>query len=391
MTNKKTKTAFSKTLQTWIDKFILSKEPLPIFFKRALKDAAMSQQFLGLIVRNPRENKANFLAIRSAFAKKQDFLDWFYGKNGFVTFYETYMREQMRKAQKLEDILQIIPNFAPWALEMQFGSKFKIGQIPEEFTNEKDFLALVEQISKSECLKHYAQIKSLERSYDLFVKVYPSAKKIDWFNVFERGDFLRNLLKQKCGQPFKVEQAGKQFTVEFLANPHTNKAVFKITTQNGKLFILKMLPYNFVNITSDRMRKEHENQSLRADSTYSNSLLEFYLKLNGCPHAPKICCYYYAYEVALYEAETGELFGCTADSNFPSFNAMYVKDANQLGVYVNDIWLGNFIKSSTDGQIKIIDIGHASFSNPLTPGVPGLTFAFGNLCGRDYSSADAED
>jgi hypothetical protein len=42
--------------------------------------------------------------------------------------------------------------------------------------------------------------------------------------------------------------------------------------------------------------------------------------------------------------------------------------------------------SQKDRQIKVIDTGHASFINPLTPGVPGLTFTLGNLCGQDYIS-----
>jgi len=44
--------------------------------------------------------------------------------------------------------------------------------------------------------------------------------------------------------------------------------------------------------------------------------------------------------------------------------------------------------SLKDKMVKIIDIGHATFANPLTPGVPGLTFTLGNLCGQDYISVN---
>ena len=62
---------------------------------------------------------------------------------------------------------------------------------------------------------------------------------------------------------------------------------------------------------------------------------------------------------------------------------------------MNDINTGNFLVSDRDNQVKIIDIGHATYANPLMPGVPGLTFTLGNLCGRDYISLngvlDVED
>ena len=60
----------------------------------------------------------------------------------------------------------------------------------------------------------------------------------------------------------------------------------------------------------------------------------------------------------------------------------------RLGVYVNDINTGNFLVSDRDNQVKIIDIGHATFVNPLTPEIPGMTFTLGNLCGRDYISVN---
>ena len=56
---------------------------------------------------------------------------------------------------------------------------------------------------------------------------------------------------------------------------------------------------------------------------------------------------------------------------------------NRWGIYINDVSLANFIVAP-NGILKVIDIGHASFANPMTQGIPGLTFTFGNLCGQDY-------
>ena len=91
-------------------------------------------------------------------------------------------------------------------------------------------------------------------------------------------------------------------------------------------------------------------------------MLEFYLKLNRCPHAPQILYYNYDYDTALYAEEKGEML--TFDDKpfyfheFFEFNGKMLKDANKLGVYANDINYGNFLLSAADGQLKIIDIGH---------------------------------
>ena len=132
--------------------------------------------------------------------------------------------------------------------------------------------------------------------------------------------------------------------------------------------------------------------AIRADSTYSDALLEFYLKLSGCPHAPNILYYHFNHEVALYQADEGICFHQGKNQkkylDFYSFNTKIIPDSVRLGVYVNDINPGNFLISSRDKAVKIIDIGHATFANPLTPGVPGLTFTLGNLCGQDFISVN---
>ena len=283
-------------------------------------------------------------------------------------------------------------------MEQRFGT-IKIGNIPAVFENESKFLSLVGQIHKSQAVKNFKQIKKLECVLPDFEKAFPAVKKIDWFNFSERSDFLRNLMQVKCGKPFTIKQDGKSFKVTFLCNPFSNKMVFQIQAPDKNTYIIKSAPYRFLNTRNDRVRKEHENMAIRADSTYSDALLEFYLKLNNCPHAPAILYYHFNHEVVLYEAESGKPFHTGKNArkyqDFHSFNTKVIPDAVRLGVYVNDINAGNFTVSDKDGQVKIIDIGHATYANPLMPGVPGLTFTLGNLCGRDYISLngvlDVED
>ena len=280
-----------------------------------------------------------------------------------------------------------MPNFSPWALEERFGG-IKIGSIPEDFIDENTFLEILSEILRSEAVLNYLEIKRLEGKPDELALKYPEVKKIDMFQMDERRDFLKSLLNKYCTKPFTIQKANKQYIITFLCNPFSSKIVFKIDVKKGHTYIIKTLPYNFVNISSDRTRKEHENQAIRADSPFSNAMLEFYLKLNNSPHAPSILYYNYQYEIALYEQDIGMLYTFDdkpyAMRDFFLFNKKMMKDANLLGVYINDISYGNFLIPPHNQKLKIIDIGHASYANPLTPPIPGLCISLGNLCGREY-------
>ena len=277
-----------------------------------------------------------------------------------------------------------MPNLTPWTLEQRFG-KIKMVIVPDIFGNEADFLTLIKKINTSSAVKTFKHIKKLECSLPDFQEAFPTVKKIDWFNFSEKSDFLRDLLQKKCGKPFQIKQNGKTYQITFLCNPFSSKMVFEIKINRKGTYILKESPYQFLNTKNDRVRKEHENMAIRADSTYSNAILEFYLKLNNCPHVSDILYYNFNHEVVLYQAEKGNFITDTLP-DFHNFHKKFVPDLARLGIYINDINNGNFMISKKDGQIKVIDTGHASFINPLTPGVPGLTFTLGNLCGQDYIS-----
>lgn len=351
--------------------------------------------FLDLITSNLRQTKEVYRYITGAFPNTSRKNNWY---EVYLKHYVSHMNGIFKKAKTIEDILRFLPNLSPWTLEQRFGT-IKIGSVPDIFGTETKFLSFVGQINKSQAVKNFKKIKKLECSLPDFEAAFPAVKKIDWFNISDRSDFLKNLMQVKCGKAFTIKQDGKSFKVTFLCNPFSSKMVFQIQTPNKTTYILKAAPYRFLNTRNDRVRKEHENMAIRADSTYSDALLEFYLKLNACPHAPAILYYHFAHEVALYEAESGSPFHSGKNTkkymDFYSFNSKVIPDAVRLGIYVNDINTGNFLVSDKDGQVKIIDIGHATYANPLMPGVPGLTFTLGNLCGRDYISLngvlDVED
>ena len=379
--------------------FVLSqqaeKETLKSALMRILRSKELRTSFVDIVLQNPRDNKPAYRFFHDAFSSLSDRHKW---RNIYNKTYTEHVNNLFRNADKIETLVKMFPNFSPWALEQRF-SDVKIGSVPDVFVSETQFLSFVSQINKSSAVRTFKQIKKFECSLPEFEKAFPAVKKIDWFDFSKRSDFLRNLLKEKCAKPFTLKLDGKKFKVCFLCNPFSSKMVFLITTPTKEEFILKETPYTFLNVRNDRIRKEHENMAIRADSTYSDALLEFYLKLNDCEHSPDILYYNFKHEITLYKAESGKPFHVDENKkkylDFYSFNTKVVPDSTRLGVYMNDINEGNFIVSDVDAKVKIIDVGHATFANPLTPGVPGLTFTLGNLCGQDYISIygilDVED
>ncbi|MBP5160970.1 MAG: hypothetical protein ILP11_02865 [Alphaproteobacteria bacterium] len=366
----------------------LSGETDKSFFMRVVSRPKLCEDFLKIIFQNPRDNRAVFKAVRALFktsAEKLRFL------NKYNEVYGKYFSKVWKKAKAPEDVVKLRPNLTPWALEGKFGD-FSLGTVPKEFGSTADFYAFVHAVRNSSAMKNYKQIKRLEAHPKELKATYAAFRKIDFGSIGQKKKALTEVLLQKCGRPFKVTMAGRVFQVRFLCNPFSHKAVFSVATTEGKKYILKMLPYNFVKVTSDRVRKEHENMALRGDSTYADALLEFYLKLNQCPHAPLICFYNFKQEVALYEVAKST--PCVLKNKKADVRAMYdfnvkrVADANALGVYINDVVADNFVQTARG--VKIIDIGHASFYMPLMPDVPGLTCHLGNLCGKDLFSLLAE-
>ncbi len=381
------KVSFSKGLQKLITKNKKNRESNCSFLQRMIKTKTLYEPFLDYILEHPRENKRNFSAICNCFKTGKQASAWFLNYGGFGYTYGKYLLKKWEEAQKPEDVIKWMPNFSPWALEERFG-EIKIGSIPKDFTNEATFLEILNDILKSEAVSNYLEIKRLEGKPEEFASKYPEIKKIDMFQMDERRDFIKKLLSKYCMKPFIIQKMDKEYVITFLCNPFSSKIVFKIEVKGSQTYIVKTLPYNIVNISSDRTRKEHENQAIRADSPFSNAMLEFYLKLNKSPHAPNILYYNYQYETALYEENKGSFYSFDdkpyAMRDFLHFNKKMMKDANLLGVYINDISYGNFLMPSDSKTLKIIDIGHASYANPLTPPVPGLCITLGNLCGREY-------
>ena len=371
----------------WISDEQQNTETMADTLTRIVHNPTKMKAWLDLVITNPRDNKPAWRAITQSFptvAKKRAWIE------SYRASYTDYMNAYFTHITKIEDIVRVFPNLTPWTLEQRFGT-IRIGTVPTIFADTAGFESLLKQINVSKVVKTFKKIKKLECHLPDFQTAFPAVKKIDWFDFGARSAFLKELITAKCGRAFTVRVGDHKFQVRFLCNPFSSKMVFQIKAENEN-YILKTAPYQFLSVHNDRVRKEHENMAIRADSTYSDALLEFYLKLNNCPNAPDILYYHFNREAALYRMETGKPFHTGINQNkyldFYSFNTRVIPDATRLGIYVNDIHRDNFLVSDTDHQVKIIDIGHASYCNPMTPGIPGMTFTLGKLCGRDYISCD---
>lgn len=365
--------------KSWISTRRQKKETIGQCLTRIVKSKTTAFDLLEYITHNPRQNKANFRIIMKAFPQNETRKKWF---KAYTKQYELFMHDKWNRAKRIEDVLVLIPNFSPWALHDRFGS-IQIGTIPSEFQDQDSYLIFLDKVYNSPVMQKYRQFKSLECDLKNLVKVYPAVKKIDWFNLTKRRQFLSGLLAKIIGHPFIIRNNKHRYQVRYLCNPFSPKIVFQIKSDTKQTYILKMSAHQYGLIDCDSKRKEIENQAIRADSPYSNALMEFYLKLNNCPHAPDILYYTDKYEAVLYKEQKGKPFTPKTKPDFVITNNKYLKDANRLGIYVNDVSPLNFIWDKSH-KLKIIDIGHATFANPLTQGIPGLTFTFGNLCGQDY-------
>ena len=371
-------TKLPSELSKWVRLKIRKNETQRAFFERVVDDQKLSQNFVDFITKNPRLNKAIYRALSTIISPKK----WPVWQKKYSEAYNAFVHQKWDKAKRVEDVLKMIPNFSPWALKDRFGV-IRLGKVPTDFGGEKTYIQFLNKLRSSKVIQEYKRIKSLENNLKEFAKFYPDIKKINWYNMDQKTRFLSKLLHQVTAKPFVVQNAHHKYQVRFLCNPFSCKMVFEVQVDSKK-FILKMAVNPVLDISSDDKRKEAENQAIRADSPYSNALMEFYLKLNKCPHVCDIQYYTSAYEAVLYGEEKGIPFISPHKKwDFYELNNKLLKDMNRLGIYINDVSMANFIVAP-NGVLKVIDIGHASFANPMTQGIPGFTFTFGNLCGQDY-------
>lgn len=376
----------SRQLENFIAKNNPEKQPLSVFLKRLFKMEKRKRfRFMDILFKEKLSMNENAAAFYTAFENKDDFIGWYYS---YLDLYADWFKEQAKKKDILK-CLEIIPSLTPWFFEKKCPQK-EIGSIPTCLGSKETFLNLLDRILESDAITHFKKIKDLEITSpsEILSSKQKKGQKAD--DLIEKTKVLRKLLKEKMDHRFKITVADKTFIIQPLFNPLSNKVVLRIITAGRKKFILKISHANDKIILNDHQRKNHENQLIRADSPYSNAIVDFYLKLNGCPMSANILYYNFVYDAVLYEEFDGKAYHFPDKKhiyrNLLEFNKQVSTPLSQLGIYINDLREENFRIDKKTGSPKLIDSGHITYAQPLNPGMPEYTFTLGNLCGRDCIS-----
>lgn len=338
---------------------------------------------LSVILQDLRTSQSDLRYIFKTFETNEHAIDWYYSEHGYLNNYSRYFHQIMGSCQQPIEIVRYLPILAPWSYARNFTST-EMGKVPESFADKQQLIRLVKKIIHSKALKKLKQIKDYDHNTKKFHKEHPEHKDANFGCFFEKSRILKKLISSSIKKQITFKLVGRDYWVEPMCNPFTNKIVFKIgSVADDLVFILKISPYNIEHIQTDHAAKTKENQMLRGDSPYLNAMVDFYLKLNHCEHAANIVYYNYEYDFVLYAADEGNEtdFDDATCRHLYQFNRQHLSDANKLGIYMNDINNGNFLKTNR-GRLVIIDSGHVSYCNPANPGVPGATTNLSNLCGR---------
>jgi len=376
----------SRQLENFIVRNNPEKQPLSAFLKRLPKMEKRKRfRFMDILFKEKLFMNENAVAFCKAFENKSDFIGWYYA---YLDLYAAWFKEQVKKKDILK-CLEIIPSLTPWFFEKKCPQK-EIGAVPACLGKKENFLTLLDRILESESINNYKKIKDLEITAptEILSSKQKKGQKVD--DLIEKTKVLKKLLKEKMEHSFKITVVGKTFTIQPLFNPLSNKVVLRIVSPDKKKFILKISHTNEKIILNDTQRKNHENQLIRADSPYSNAVIDFYLKQNGCPMGTNVLYYNFVYDAVLYEEVDGKTYHFPDKKhiyrNVLEFNRHVATPLSRLGIYINDLREENFRIDKKTGDLKLIDAGHITYAQLLNPGMPEYTFTLGNLCGRDCVS-----
>ncbi len=376
--------AFSPAVEAFLKKNNKAEDPLDVFLRVLLRDKKKAFKFIELLMDDKLSQNDNAVAIEESFKTREDFLLWYY--NYYMDFYPLWFRYKWDKGD-IEDCVKMLPTITPWAFEDKSPTK-DIGEIPKDFGTKEDFLNLIDKLVESQAVTDFRRIKDMEvHEPDSLLSDKQKNQKRNVDNLAEKTKVVKRLLKEQMAHDFIVEVNTKKFRIHPLFNPVSNKIVVRVQTPNRHKYIIKFSQDNIKQIQTDAMRKSHENQLIRADSPYSNAMLDFYLKLNNCPMAPQILYYNFVYDVVLYRETNATTFRFPnrkhTYKNPVDFNKNIVPAISKLGVYINDIRDSNFLQCKSPRTPQLIDAGHVTYANILNPGLPGYVMNIGNLCGKD--------
>ena len=348
-------------------------------FLTAILKASKKQrlQFIDDLMRDKSKLNGCLEQFMSSFAARRDFCNWYYD---YLLVYSEWFRHKFESGN-VKDVLAMIPCISPWAFEGKCQAR-EMGELPQVLGKRKDFQKFCKDLLNSRAFKAFAKVKDMELQESL-QKEKNHKKDL----LLAKQKKVTALLQENMGKDFSLKCGKCNLLIQPMFNPFSNKVVLRLTAGNGDKYILKISPYNNPKITTDKERKAHENQLIRADSPYSNACVDFYLKYNNCAAAANILYYDFIYDAVLYKEDDCKAYHypnrAKVCRDVIEFNLSELKGVTDLGLYLNDVREENLLVDKKTGEIKLIDSGHMSYISPLNPGCPGYTYTMGNLCGRE--------
>lgn len=305
------------------------------------------------------------------------FMTWFHNDtSGYRAAYQKYYDYKFwDKTSDLNALVKQSPNLSPWALLDKTKSLRKdiiFGKPPEDFGTIKEYRQLIDKLKHSDFYNAYVKTRNLQ--------VYSSNN--DSMDAMT----IANARLKELSHPVCIKTNSKAYTVTPIIRSFSSKLIYEVANENDKTkkFILKFDPYQLKDNT-DMAVKFSENQDLRPDMPYINSMIDFYLKENKSPNAADILLYDHNTKSALYRATKGDTPTVPdkyLDNLYLFINYNKIKDIKKLGVELSDAHIKNFIEDE-NGILRLVDPGHARYSNVFRPPVPSKNIILGNISGRE--------
>ena len=365
--------------------FLKDTEATPIsvfkFLCHATSNEKTSSSVAKELSQNPRkaESIKNFLIekLGGNESGKRLFMTWYHDENnGYRKAYSDFYNDEIwNKARNMNEIIKYSPNVAPWAFPRkaeEMGVEPILGEVPEVFGSLDTYRTFVSKIKKWNTVQ---QKKMQGFSLEVNSKIKDTMKAATIINAKQR----------EMIQPFEMQVEDKTFEVKPIIQSFSAKGICMVKEKNSdKNYILKYAPYS-VRGNNDFANKFAENQALRPDMPYLDSMVDFYLKENKSPNAPGIEIFDWKTQSVLYEAIEGNdlvIPEKIKDNLYLFTNYSKISDIKKLGLNLSDVHGGNF-KENEKGNYVLIDSGHITFSNPFRPLIIGKQITLGNLCGRE--------
>ncbi len=290
-----------------------------------------SVEFIQEAISNPRESAQHLNMLKNKIGGWKNLSEWLQAPKGYQEAYNKYFSDNVKK-MNIDEMIKLSPNWHLYYLMQKSDNNLQFGKLPEEFQKLGD---------------------------------YPQF--INWITA------LRQELKQ--GTPIIKEYNNQLMEISSLKTGLSGKLPIKIKFLNSpkeKTYVIKIQQTWGV----DNHNIAKEGIAYRADSTFINAQVDYYLNLHSCENTIPFYYFDYKSDSAIYEFIEGAK-GVTVN-NILEGNKL-LKDLNLLGIHCNDVHAGNIL--SHQGQNKVIDIGDCTFIDPLRPGILGHNFEFENGCG----------